>query len=269
MFAYEDFAGGDYVVLGDEAFSSERNFNVEKFQSFSKQVLAGVPLSYISHKCHFLDNELFVDQRVLIPRSETEVLVDLLAKKYIKNLQQPVAICDVGTGSGCIAIGLLTESDRCLQMTALDISQDALDVAKFNFFKHQFRMNPESQCQFLQSDRLAAVTGKEFDIIVSNPPYIKEQKDRHEVHPTVLQHEPHLALFLKDESYDHWFEDFFRQIYQALRPNGIMALECSELHVQKLLVLAQDLGFNKVKIEKDLTGKERFLLAVKGEDSHG
>ena len=103
----------------------------------------------------------------------------------------------------------------------------------------------------------------DFDLIVSNPPYIKAKADRLKVHSQVEKFEPHLALFLKDEEYDSWFKEFFNEVFDKLKPGGIFWMEGHEDHLQELAKMAQDTGFVDVKIDQDLTNRDRFLRATK------
>ena len=189
----------------------------------------------------------------------------MISQKKIKKHGQSIKVCDVGTGSGCIALGLLSESQVDIDVLALDISLDALSVAKLNYFRHHFRFHDNSRCEFLQADRLQVCDDNTFDLIVSNPPYIKQDTDRGEVHQSVLLHEPHNALFLPDDKYNEWFSNFFQQVFSCLKNGGLFAMECSELHIQNLMTIANIIGFNKVEMLKDLTGKNRFLYGRKGE----
>lgn len=264
--AYEDFVHNERAVLTPEDFASKKNLHTEKMKRFLDLVREGIPLNYISKQRYFMDLALYVDPRVLVPRNETEVLVDDLAKR-IKQSGKSLEVCDVGTGSGCIALGILSECELDINVLALDISEEALAVAKLNYFRHRYLFHSGSKCEFKQSDRLAACDADSFDLIVSNPPYIKQEKDQNEVHQNVLLHEPHTALFLPDEEYDQWFKTFFKQIFKCLRDGGLFAMECSELHIQNLMTIAEGMGFNNVHILKDLTGKERFLYGRKGEPS--
>jgi release factor glutamine methyltransferase len=264
FYAFEDFAHTERVVLDEADFSSKKNILTEKMKQFLDLVREGVPLNYISKQRYFMNLSLYVDPRVLVPRNETEVLVDDLARR-VKKHRKKINVCDVGTGSGCIALGILSECQTPVEMLAVDISAEALEVAKLNYFRHKFHFHTESNCEFRLSDRLEKLEKNHFELIVSNPPYIKEVADKNEVHSNVYHHEPHTALFLPDSEYDQWFQDFFHQTYKCLKEGGLFAMECSELHIENLMTTAEEVGFNNVSILKDLTGKNRFLYGRKGE----
>lgn len=119
------------------------------------------------------------------------------------------------------------------------------------------------QLSFLiETDRLEGVTEK-FDLIVSNPPYIKEVEDVDSVHPQVMKYEPHGALFLKASEYDTWFKTFMNQCIECLHERGLLLMEGHENHLENLSQLAQNAGFIDVEVLKDYTNRDRFLRARK------
>jgi release factor glutamine methyltransferase len=156
----------------------------------------------------------------------------------------------------------MMEDFAILDVVATDISNKALSLARENFFNLRYAISKKHSVNFLKSDRLFEVEGN-FDIILSNPPYIKRLGDQSTVHHQVLSYEPALALFLDDDSYDLWFEDLFRSIYEKLKPSGISLIEGHELHLKGLSEIALKLGFAKAQIIKDYTDRNRFLLLKK------
>jgi len=226
---------------------------------FFEKLRVGVPLEYITGYAYFYRSLFKVTPDVLIPRSETEILVELAAQEIQKNYRnKECRIIDIGTGSGVIALTLMMEDAAVLDVVATDISEKALTLAKENFFNLRYTISAKHKISFQQSDRMQNIDG-EFQIILSNPPYIKRRADRDSVHHQVLSYEPSMALFLDDDVYDLWFEDFFRSIHQKLTDNGMSLMEGHENHLVSLSVMAQKVGFAKVEIIKDYTGRNRFL----------
>jgi release factor glutamine methyltransferase len=199
---------------------------------------------------------------VLIPRSETEILVELAAQELKNYKNKKCRLIDIGTGSGAIILSLMTEEGATLEATASDISEKALNVARLNFFNQRYMIPAKHTLKFVKSDRLESVEG-EFDLIVTNPPYIKKTADFDQVHHQVAIHEPHLALFLDDQSYDQWFQKFFESIYKKLSDTGVSLVEGHENHLEAQAVMARAIGFSKVDVIKDYTHRSRFLKLKK------
>ncbi|WP_408097581.1 HemK/PrmC family methyltransferase [Peredibacter sp. HCB2-198] len=215
--------------------------------------LKGVPFAYLLEKAEFYENVFYVNSRVLIPRPETEELVDILVreKKTYSN------VLDVGTGSGVILLSLLLKNVAATGM-GVDLSPDALKVAQTN----ARRLRLLDRCEFLKSDRLKEVHDF-FELIVSNPPYIKAKSHRNLVHQQVDQHEPHMALYLDDQDYHSWFASFFTQVRDHLIPGGVFMMEGHELELEAQAKILKELGFQEVIVLKDLGGSNRFLRGKK------
>lgn len=230
---------------------------------FFEKLHLGVPLEYITGYAYFYRSHFKVTPDVLIPRSETEILVELASQEIQKNYKDKTCrLIDIGTGSGVIALTLMMENAASLEVVATDVSEKALTLARENYFNLSFTISAKHKIQFVKSDRLTSVDG-EFDIILSNPPYIKLMKDKDSVHHQVLSYEPALALFLDDEGYDLWFEEFFHSIFQKLSLNGISLIEGHEDHLDGLASIALKIGFTKVDVIKDYTSRNRFLRLKK------
>jgi release factor glutamine methyltransferase len=237
----------------------------EQQKSFFASLKKGVPLEYIRNRAYFYRSEFLVNSNVLIPRNETEILVEqsaAFAKSMNKKIDERFKFVDIGTGSGAIALSLIQELDFPVDGLATDISLDALEVAKKNNFFLRFKYSKDSKMEFVHTDRLTGITEK-FHLIVSNPPYIKESDDRHKVHQQVETYEPHLALYLKDEEYDQWFNDFFNQVQDALLEEGMFYMEGHEDHLQALKPVLEKFDFDNVEVVKDYTGRDRFLKGIK------
>ncbi|MBY0414630.1 MAG: peptide chain release factor N(5)-glutamine methyltransferase, partial [Bdellovibrionales bacterium] len=210
---------------------------------FFDKLKDGTPLEYITGYAYFYRSMFKVTSDVLIPRSETEILVELAIQEVQKNFKNKTCrVADIGTGTGAIALSLLMEESVTLDMVATDISPKALRLAQENFFNQRFTIPNHHVVKFVLSDRLNDVEG-EFDLILSNPPYIKKEADFKEVHPQVAVFEPHLALFLEDATYDLWFDEFFTSIYKKLSANGLSLIEGHERHLESLGDRALKIGF--------------------------
>ncbi len=207
---------------------------------------------YITGKAYFRDLELAVDERVLIPRPETEELVDLVLKE---NSKADLRVLDIGTGSGAIAISLKSARPDW-QVTASDISQGALQLAEENSKLNQVSLD------FVESDVFGQITGT-FDVIISNPPYIA-YGDKDEVGMNVLASEPHLALFADEDGFA-----IYRQIIEGagehLSENGKLYFEIGYKQGAKVKELFQEAFPNKrVRVLKDQFGQDRMVVVDNG-----
>ena len=239
----------------------DQEYEINENDKFIKLIQLGTPLEYILKESFFYKNEFIVDSRVLIPRSETEILVEdsinFIREKYHPGFR----ILEVGVGSFCMGLTIAMEVAKPLSLVGGDISIDALDVAKENLAKHQAMIPKGTQIDLVQSDRLSSIESK-FDFIISNPPYIKVQKDRDGVHFQAHNFEPHTALYLEDQIYTEWFRDFFSESFEKLNESGAFFMEGHEDHLEELKAIAEKI-FKKVEIKKDYTHRERFLYAYK------
>lgn len=215
-----------------------------------EQFLRGTPLSTLLGFAEFYHNSYYVDQHVLIPRPETEYMVDLLVQEFRGKIQR---VLDVGTGSGVILLSLLN-SGVGKTGVGVDISDEALRVANINAQKLRLK----HRASMIKSDRLTKVEGM-FDLIVSNPPYIKASSHKSLVHVSVDKHEPHQALYLPDDYYVLWFEDFFQEVRSHL--NGTFMMEGHELELDDQALMLGRLGFQDIKVSADLTGVKRYVKA--------
>ncbi|HEM4423938.1 TPA: peptide chain release factor N(5)-glutamine methyltransferase [Streptococcus suis] len=221
----------------------------EEIDAIFQQLSQHHPAQYIIGKADFHGLEFAVDERVLIPRPETEELVDLILQE---NSGAGLRILDIGTGSGAIAISLAKARPEW-EVVAVDISKDALAVAQENARTNQVSVH------FLESDVLQAVTGQ-FDIIVSNPPYISPD-DTDEVGLNVLTSEPHLALFAEEDGMA-----IYRQIADQagafLKENGKLYFEIGYKQGQDLTdLLALHFPKKRIRVLKDQFGQDRKVIA--------
>ena len=219
-------------------------------QKLEEQFLKGTPLSTLMGFSEFYHHKFYVDQHVLIPRPETEHMVDMLVNEFKGKVQR---VLDVGTGSGVIVLSLL-DGGVGKNGVGVDISPEALRVAEINC--HRLRLKQKTT--LIKSDRLTKVEGV-FDLIVSNPPYIKASSHKNLVHVSVDKHEPHQALYLPDDYYVLWFEDFFQEVRAHL--DGTFMMEGHELELDEQAKMLGRLGFKDVLVLNDLTGIKRYVRA--------
>ena len=238
----------EILAFGDMPFPTEKETVLNKV---IKQKIEGLPLEYIFNSAVFLGRKFYVDNRVLIPRPETEELV-LKTQKKLKTA--PQNILDLCTGSGCIGVSLALNYPRAKVMCS-DISAPALQVAKQNAQTHKAEIN------FVESDLFNNIEGK-FDLIISNPPYIKEE-DMQTLSPEVKQ-EPKLAQYGgKDGT-----EIIGKIILNApkfLNVGGLLALEIGDKEGQKVLQFFSRDIWRDFICERDLAGLERYIFAYKKE----
>ena len=216
-----------------------------------KKLEEGVPLQYIVGSTNFYGYDFEVNENVLIPRFETEQLIEYLIK-YIKDNEFDFPnILDIGTGSGAIAVTLKKELD--CNVSAVDISNDALEIAKKN------ALNNNVDIDFFNSDVFSNVKGK-FDVIVSNPPYISYDGD---VADDVVKFEPHLALFANNEGLEI-YERIINNLDNYLNNKGIVAFEIGETQGDYLITLLEGKFQNcEIILKKDLADKDRFLFLIR------
>lgn len=234
------------------------DFTSENLHHLKKQLLEKIPLEYISGLAYFYKSSFAVDSRVLIPRSESEILVETVINYSQKN-GSISTLLEVGVGSGALILSILSEVKKPIQAVATDISLAALEVAQKNYRLKSKQIHSGSRLDFFWADRLHGFSQK-FDCIISNPPYIK-MSDRKLVHEQVQAHEPHQALFLEDEIYDQWFNDFFDEAQNCLNPNGFFMMEGHEFHLHQLKSLISTKEFFEIELMNDYTGRPRFIKA--------
>jgi release factor glutamine methyltransferase len=223
------------------------------YEALIRRRLTYEPIQYITGEQEFYGVALRVTPAVLIPRPETELLVEAVLSAV--DPTRPLRILDIGTGSGAIAIALATHLPQAA-ITATDISPAALAVAAANAARH----NLTARIRFVESDLLSAFTPTEtFDAIVSNPPYVPTS-DRATLHPEVRDHEPAAALFAGPDGLD-LYRRLIPQARAALVPNGLLALEIG--HNQRDPIAALLANWNEVRFLNDLQQIPRVALARK------
>ena len=210
------------------------------------------PIQYIQGKARFLGRDFHVEPGVLIPRPETEELVE----KMLKETPAGARILDIGTGSGCIAVTLALEVPDA-QVQAWDISETALQVAKENAKAWQ------ASVDFIQRDVLTWEPKEQatWDVIVSNPPYVTEA-ERADMEPNVLLHEPEGALFVPDEDPLRFYRRIGQLGRQLLVPGGKLYFETNRAYGQETEALLRRQGYTNARTDKDLSGNDRFVIAT-------
>ena len=241
------------------------DFNLqEQIENFFLQLEEGKPFQYISGIAHFYGRDFIVNSNVLIPRQETEILADEVINLIKKNKLENLRILDLATGSGCIGLTIFAEvGTKIKELILSDISKSALEVASINLEKLKYEFTSNGRIELVQSDLFQNIRGK-FNLIVSNPPYIKRKKNLKDVHPQVLKYEPDVALFVDDEKYTEFFQQLFLETRQFLLVNGIFFMEGHEDSLDELEKLwNSNFPSDKTKILLDLTNRKRFLLVKK------
>jgi release factor glutamine methyltransferase len=224
---------------------------LDNFHNILAQLKLGKPIQYILEEAHFYGLRFKVSPDVLIPRDETEELVDLIIRDVKSAPEISKTLLDVGTGSGCIAISLKSKIER-LQVSALDVSAGALAIAKENAHFHQLPI------EFIQADVLNYQTAEKFDIIVSNPPYIREG-EKEAMSINVLEHEPHTALFVSNEDPLIFYKAIATLALKSLNPSGRLYFEINEHLGPEMVEMARGMGFRHIRLIKDMQQKDRIL----------
>lgn len=242
-------------LLCDEQLLSESDLLY--FRSIVKRLLNNEPFQYVIGKTEFFGLEIKTDKRALIPRPETEELVQWVTKSIQKD--QTYQIADICTGSGCIALGLRSYFENSI-ITATDFSHEALELTKEN------STNLNLPLTILQID--ATKTNEfelpinSFDCWVSNPPYIPIN-DKIKMEKNVLEFEPEMALFVENEDPLLFYREIGKNALVHLKPAGLLFFELHEDLAKKTMQLIMGLGFVNIELRKDLQGKDRMLKAQK------
>ncbi|WP_162343478.1 peptide chain release factor N(5)-glutamine methyltransferase [Cyclobacterium salsum] len=213
-----------------------------------EKLKSGLPIQYILGKAPFYGREFLVSPEVLIPRPETEELVHLILKNHSGKKQ----LLDLGTGSGCIAISLALDWSEA-SVTALDISNGALAIAQKN------ASDLSATVDFVKADMLShSLPLGKVDILVSNPPYVMEQEKAY-MKPNVLEHEPHLALFVPDMDPLKYYKALIRHAGNHLVKGGYLYVEINEKFGTEVAYLMEVNGLAEVQVYRDLQGKDRIV----------
>jgi len=255
-----------YLILEDQkklkridlALETEAEFSeteVDQWNKILEKLKQFIPIQYILGKAHFYGLEFEVSQNVLIPRPETEELVDWILSDA-KQKREDLKILDIGTGSGCIAISLAKNLPKA-KVSAVDVSEKALATAKNN------AENNHVSVAFLLQDILeTADLEQQFDIIVSNPPYVRNL-EKEEIKQNVLDHEPHLALFVDDHDALIFYRKITELAQKNLSPNGALYFEINQYLGKEMMDLLEQHGFQQMELRKDIYGNNRMVFGRK------
>lgn len=223
---------------------------------FLKRVIDGEPVQYVVGNTDFLGRIFACDKRALIPRPETEELVEAVAALSERGYKDGATIVDIGTGTGCIAISLALELPNA-NVIATDISADALALARENATMH----GQDARVTFRQADVLDGFEPESADIVVSNPPYIAENEAA-SLAPEIRNHEPYSALFAGADGLVV-IRRLVDQSRAVLRPGGWLFLEIGENQGAAVLRILEDAGFVEIEVRKDLAGHDRIAQACR------
>ena len=217
-----------------------------------KQIVAELkthkPIQYILGKTEFYGLKIKVNEHTLIPRPETEQLVDWILKENF------VTVLDIGTGSGCIPIALAKNTDA--KVLAIDVSEEALLIAEEN------AKNNDVEIDFIQQDILQANSLQKVDLIVSNPPYVLESEKK-KMQANVLDFEPELALFVEDKNPLIFYKKIATLAINFLNENGKLFFEINPKFGNQLIDMLADIGFVNIELKKDMNEKDRMIKAKK------
>lgn len=242
----------------DIALHTETEFSdseVVQWNEILEKLKQYIPVQYILGKAHFYGLEFEVNENVLIPRPETEELVDWVlsdAKQKKENLK----ILDIGTGSGCIAISL-AKNLSISKISAIDVSEKALAIAQKNAQNNNVVINFILQ-NILETEDLK----QQFDIIVSNPPYVRNL-EKEEIKQNVLDHEPHLALFVDDNDALVFYRKIIELAQKNLSENGALYFEINQYLGKEMMDLLEQNGFQQMELRKDIYGNNRMVFGRK------
>ncbi len=249
------FANSNRILHKPDILTNQQEVT---FQQIKSELLTGKPLQYALHETYFYGMKFYVDESVLIPRPETEELVEWIlsdVQSTMYNVQ--CEIMDVGTGSGCIPIAIKKGLPKAA-VSALDVSEKALAVAKKN------AAGQNTEVLFFKADILDEETWKALpllDYIISNPPYIV-QSEAVFMNDNVLKYEPHLALFVEDKNPLQFYNAISSFGLTHLTNGGKLFFEINEAFGKEVVALLSEKGYRNIELRKDLQGKDRMVKAI-------
>ncbi|HEX6848309.1 MAG TPA: peptide chain release factor N(5)-glutamine methyltransferase [Chitinophagaceae bacterium] len=234
---------------------------LEDLDTITERLKKNEPVQYVLGEAWFAGMKFKVYKTVLIPRPETEELVDWVIKEI--NVQYSMfnaqcSIIDIGTGSGCIPIALKKKLPQTT-VSAIDVCSEALFTATENAMEHNAEVDFRL-FDFLDEEKWKELS--QYDIIVSNPPYIR-QSEMNSIHERVKEHEPHLALFVPDNDALLFYKKLAAFSFEHLKPVGNLFVEINEALGGDVMNMFRSAGFSKVELRKDMQGKERMIKAMR------
>ena len=226
---------------------------IEKWNAILSELQQEKPIQYITGEAWFYGLRFEVNENTLIPRPETEELVEWIIESQKSKVQsQKLEILDIGTGSGCIPISLKANLPQA-NVSAIDVSEQALEVAKRNAVSNNVEVN------FIQANILEVEDlNQHFDVIVSNPPYVRNL-EKQEIKKNVLDYEPHLALFVEDTDALLFYRKIAQLALKNLSSNGLLFFEINQYLGNETVELLENLGFKNIELKKDVYGNDRMI----------
>lgn len=242
----------DLALQIDLTFSENE---IKVWNVILEQLKQEIPVQYILGKTSFYGLDFEVNKNVLIPRPETEELVDWIIKSNTKDsFSKNIKILDIGTGSGCIAISLAKNFANA-QVFAIDVAENALATAEKN------AQNNKVEVAFWNRNILETYDLEEqFDIIVSNPPYVRNL-EKEEIKKNVLDNEPHLALFVEDNDALIFYKKIAELAQKNLSENGQLYFEINQYLGKEMIDLLEKMNFKNIQLRKDIYGNDRMIFA--------
>ena len=235
----------DCIINSNQVLNKSQ---LSKIKQIVAELKTNKPIQYILGKTEFYGLKIKVNEHTLIPRSETEQLVDWILKENF------VAALDIGTGSGCISIALAKHTDA--KVLAIDVSEDALLIAEEN------AKNNEVEIDFIHQDILQTNYLQKVDLIVSNPPYVLESEKK-KMQENVLDYEPELALFVEDKNPLIFYKKIASLAINFLNENGKLFFEINTKFGKETIEMLADIGFVNIELKKDMNDKDRMIKAIK------
>jgi len=234
--------------------------SLDTISSDMKRMASGEPLQYVTGQAHFYGREFRVTPAVLIPRPETE----LLCRMALDTLPDDAKVLDLCTGSGCVAWTMALERPDA-EVIAVDISEDALEIAAGQKFAAEMRQTGALAPHFIGADVLSDslpedLPARRFDLILSNPPYVMD-KEKALMRSNVLDHEPHLALFVPDDDPLIFYRSIARHAASLLKDSGICIVEINEALGPETAAVFAEAGFADTRISFDLADRPRYVAA--------
>lgn len=244
------------LLLSDSVRMSESDLLF--FRSVVKRLLNNEPFQYIYGDTEFYGLQIKTDQRALIPRPETEELVDWIIKSQSEYFGDNSKLADICSGSGCIALALKSKLPKT-EIIGLDISEEALNLSRENASLNNLNVH-FNRLDILNEE--LPFENNSLDIVVSNPPYVTES-EKSGMQEHVLLHEPHLALFVADDSPFIFYNRIAQQALEKLKKGGWLYFEINEKYGLEMVHLMEKTGYKNVDLKEDLQGKNRMIRGLK------
>jgi len=238
------YSKSDCIIHSNQELTND---NIISFENIISDLKKNIPIQYILGEAHFYDLKFKVNSSTLIPRGETEELV-----QYIL-LHDFISVLEIGTGSGCIAVSIAKNSNS--KITAIDNSLEALEIAKSNAILNSVKIN------FVLSDIFNFSDTKKYDLIVSNPPYVLESEKKI-MDKNVLDYEPHNALFVSNNDPLVYYKEIAKIATNNLNKNGLLFFEINENYSKQIIELLSNLNFVDIELKKDINGRDRIIKSV-------